>query len=199
VVSADGEAAVPSLSFEVPADLDAAGRIAVLGVICPYGSPTQDGTGCDGVEPGLAVTLELELARADDTNLNPTLEPESLRFDDEPWPDLPAVAGDCAGLGFAEVEAGSAHTLQVSLAESDRDALPHPTELDPRRESLQLSHFATAGELDRAFESIAWDSDDLVRRASWQAPGRAGLVRFWLVLRDLRGGSDFVERAICVR
>ena len=87
----------------------------------------------------------------------------------------------------------------MALDESDRDPVPHPAELDPLRESLQLSHFATAGDLDRAFETVAWDSGELVRRSAWTAPKRAGLVRFWLVLRDFRGGSDFVERAVCVR
>jgi hypothetical protein len=199
VVSADGEAASASLSFEVPAELAAAGRIAVLGVICPFGSPSADGKSCDGVEPGRAVTLELELSRDGDSNYSPTLEPESLLLDDEQWPDVPAAEGDCTGLGYAEVDAGSAHTFQVSLDESDRDALPHPAELDPLRESLQLSHFATAGDLSRAFETIAWDSGELLRRTSWTAPKQHGLVRFWLVLRDFRGGGDFVERAICVR
>jgi hypothetical protein len=199
IVSADGEADSASLTFEVPAELGAASRIAVLGVVCPYGSPSADGRSCNGVEPGSPVTLELELARDGDTNLNPTLQPESLLLDDEQWSDVPAAEGDCAGLGYVEVDAGSEHTLQLTLDEADRDPVPHPAELDPLRESLQLSHFATAGDLSRAFETIAWDSDELVRRSSWTAPAQAGLVRFWLVLRDFRGGSDFVERAICVR
>jgi hypothetical protein len=199
VASGDAEAAAISLTFDVPAELDAANRIAVLGVVCPYGSPSADGQSCDGVEPGQPVMLELELARDDDTNLNPTLQAESLLLDDAPWPEVPAAEGDCSGLGYAEVEPGSEHALQVSLDDTDRDAVPHPAELDPLRESLQLSHFATAGDLSRAFETVAWDSDELVRRSSWTAPEQAGLVRFWLVLRDFRGGSDFVERAICVR
>lgn len=198
VTSADGEAEIASLSFDVPADLEASGRIAVQGILCPFGSPNQEGTACDGVETGTSVTLALELSRDGDVNLNPTLEPESLSFDDQAWPDLPAGEGDCTGLGYAEVAAGSEHTFQVVLDELDRDAVPHPQALDPTRESLQLSHFATAGNLSRAFESIAWDSDELVRRTTWTAPKQPGLVRFWLVLRDLRAGSDFLERSVCV-
>jgi hypothetical protein len=64
---------------------------------------------------------------------------------------------------------------------------------------LQLSHFTTAGDLSRAFESIAWDSAELQRQVSWTAPKAPGLVRFWLVLRDFRGGSAFTERAACVQ
>jgi hypothetical protein len=120
-------------------------------------------------------------------------------FDDEEWPDLPATDGDCGGLGYAEVAPGSKHRFTVALSPEDRDEVPHPERLDPTRESLQLSHFVTAGDLSRAFETIAWDSDELFRTTTWIAPKQTGLARFWLVLRDFRGGSDFLQRSVCVR
>src|SRR5213075_778337 len=141
------------------------------------------------VEAGTPVALELELARDGDVNQNPELEPERIAFDADVWPELPAVAGDCAGLGFVEVAAGSKHVISLTLDESDRDPLPRSSKLDPSRESLQLSHFTTAGDLARAFEAIAWDSDALDRHVRWTAPKEPGLVRFWLVLRDFRGGG----------
>jgi hypothetical protein len=190
---------VPGISFDVPADLDPSGRLALLGIICPDGSPSADGTACDGSDPGTPVTLELELARDGDVNSNPELEPDGIAFDADAWPELPAVAGDCAGLGFLEVPASSKHDITVLLDESDRDPLPRPSELDPARESLQLSHFTTGGDLTRAFETIAWDSSVLERHVSWTAPKEPGLVRFWLVLRDFRGGGAFTERAVCVQ
>ncbi|HEY6079006.1 MAG TPA: hypothetical protein VIW29_09400 [Polyangiaceae bacterium] len=199
VVSDAGLAEEASLDFEVPAELDPSGRVLVRGVLCPDTSPSVDGAGCQAGGAAKRVTLELDLSRADDVNHNPTLEPEAILFDGEPWSELPPAAGECAGLGYAEVEVGSAHTLEVALDAADRDALPRPSKLDPSRESLQLSHFTTDGDLSRAFESVAWDSDALLRRASWSAPAHTGLVRFWLVLRDFRGGSDFVQRAVCVR
>jgi hypothetical protein len=198
VTSLVGDALEPRLDFVVPAGLDASDRVLVFGVVCPESSPSGDGESCEGAE-SLAVTLELELARPDDVNHSPTLEADSISFDGETWPELEAAPGDCAGLGYDEVAAGSSHSIEVALDAADRDALPHPSSLDPKRESLQLSHFATAGDLSRAFDAIEWDSDDLVRRASWTAPKQSGLVRFWLVLRDFRGGSDFTERAVCVR
>jgi hypothetical protein len=188
-----------SLSFDVPADLDPSGRVAVLGIICPDGSPSADGSSCDGTDPGTPVQLELELSRNGDVNLNPELQADSITLDDGAWAELPAVDGDCAGLGFPEVAVSSAHGIGVELDASDRDALPRPSKLDPSRESLQLSHFATGGDLSRAFETIAWDSDELSRHVTWTAPRDAGLVRFWLVLRDFRGGGAFVERAVCVQ
>jgi hypothetical protein len=199
IASPNRQAATASLSFDVPADLAPSGRIAVLGIICPDGSPSTDASSCDGVDSGTKVSLELELSRADDVNSNPELEADSIGFDGEAWPELAAVDGDCAGQGFAEVAVKSTHSISVELDASDRDRLLRPNALDPARESLQLSHFATAGDLTRAFETIAWDSDQLSRSVSWTAPDQPGLVRFWLVLRDFRGGSAFVERTACVR
>jgi len=198
IASENGQLDTPAVTFDVPAELDPAGRLALLGIICPDGSPSADGTACDGRDPGTPVALELELAREGDVNSNPELPVEGIAFDADPWPALAAVDGDCSGLGFVEVAAGSKHVVSVALDESDRDRLPRPSKLDPSRESLQLSHFATAGDLSRAFETIAWDSDELLRQVTWTAPKQPGLVRFWLVLRDFRGGGAFTERAVCV-
>jgi hypothetical protein len=199
VFSENGASDTPSIAFEVPDDLDPSGRLVVLGIICPDGAPTGDGASCDGADPGAPIALELELARDDDTNLNPELSPEDLTLDGEVWPELPAGDGDCTGQGLVEVAPGSKHRLGVALDDADRDPLLHPSELDPTRESLQLSHFTTAGELEHAFQSIAWDSEQLAREVSWTAPKAPGLARFWLVVRDFRGGGVFTERAICVR
>lgn len=198
VASDNAAGAIARLSFEVPADLDPSGRVTVLGIICPGGSPSADGSSCDGADPGTRVTLELDLARSDDVNSNPELQADAITFDGDVWLDVPGVDGDCTGLGFPEVAVKSKHSLRIDLDESDRDRVPHPDPLDPTRESLQLSHFTTAGDLTRAFETIAWNSDQLNRQVSWTAPEQTGLVRFWLVLRDFRGGSAFVERAVCV-
>lgn len=195
----NGDTTPASLDFTVPDDLDPAGRVLVLGILCPDGTPSADGTSCDGSDPGTPVKLELDLARDDDVNQNPELEPSTLLFDDSEWSDIPIAEGDCAGLGLPEVAVSSSHTLDVQLSEADRDALPRDSELDPTRESLQLSHFATDGDLSRAFETIAWDSEELSRRVTWKAPKTPGLVRFWLVLRDFRGGSAFATRAVCVQ
>jgi hypothetical protein len=199
VSSADGQADTASIDFEVPADLDPSGRLTLLGIICPAGSPSVDGASCDGDSAGTKVQLELELAHDGDVNANPELAADGIDFDDEMWPDQAAVAGDCAGLGFVEVAVGSQHRIAVKLDDSDRDPLPRASKLDPARESLQLAHFATAGDLSRAFDTIAWDSDELSREVTWTAPQEPGLTRFWIVLRDFRGGSAFVERSACVQ
>jgi len=52
--------------------------------------------------------------------------------------------------------------------------------------------------LTRAFETIAWDSDELARQVSWTAPRDAGLGAVLARAARFRGGGAFVERAVCV-
>lgn len=198
IVAENGDAPAPKLDFEVPADLDPSGRILLLGTVCPDGSPTADGQSCDN-GGGIAVQLELELSRSGDVNGNPELQADSIRFDDDVWPEATLSDGDCGGLGLPEVASESTHAVEVVLDESDRDALPRRNDLDPTRESLQLAHFVSGGDITRAFETIAWDSKDLSRRVDWKAPKAPGLARIWFVLRDFRGGGALAERAICVK
>jgi hypothetical protein len=196
--SVDASASEPELQFEVPAELDPRGRLLLLGVVCPSSAPTADGEACEG-GGGTPIQLELELARTDDVNTNPELQAEAITFDDAVWPDVPLTDGDCTGLGLPEVEPESTHAVEVELDESDRDPLLRNSELDPTRESLQLAHFVSGGDITRAFETIAWNGDELQRRVDWRAPKAPGLARIWFVLRDFRGGGAFAERAICVK
>ncbi len=194
----EAERAAPSLTFTTPPELDPTRRLAFIGVVCPAGAPSAEGTRCLDAQPGTSVVLEIELARAGDVNRNPTLQAASLSFDGQAWPDVPAAPGDCRGHGYPEVSSGSTHTLGVALDEADRDPLPRAVSADPPRESLQLSHFTTAGELSQAFDSVSPEDAQLGRTVSFTAPAAPQLVRLWFVVRDFRGGSDFSERAVCV-
>jgi hypothetical protein len=70
------------------------------------------------------------------------------------------------------------------------------------REELRLAHFSTDGGFTRAFSALAADDPEHVADVSWEAPSTAPvggqLARFWFVLRDLRGGSSFTSRALCI-
>ena len=106
---------------------------------------------------------------------------------------------DCGTL--PSVAHGSSHTFELGLDESDRDAVPQSSSADPPKEELQVSHFTTAGELERAFTVFEASDTNLAARVSWKAPKSGpvdGVVRFFFVVRDMRGGSDFIERAVCI-
>ena len=76
----------------------------------------------------------------------------------------------------------------------------------PARESLQISQFTTAGELNSQFSFVeaADDNPTTTVAVTWEAPQVAevpasGLaVTFTFVTRDNRGGTDWTTRAVCV-
>jgi hypothetical protein len=81
---------------------------------------------------------------------------------------------------------------------------PRPVAL---RESLQISQFSTAGKLERPFSTIdsAVGDDQSIAEVKYETPAATlipaeGLVvRFTFVARDLRGGTDWTTRSLCVR
>jgi len=185
----------PRLDFIVPTDIGG-DALAVFGSVCPRSAPTydDDGFGCAG-GGGTVVSLDFLLEADGRTNTNPVIEPDALMFDG---------TGIAAGLDCATLPAvgkGSKHTLSLVLHESDRDSIEQPTSADPPKETLQVSHFTTAGTLESAFTVFDAGDTDLRAGVAWTAPKTApatGFVRFFFVVRDLRGGADWIERAVCI-
>lgn len=196
--------AAPELTFSVPEGIAADARVAVLGVLCEGEAPRTDSVppACGDESVEHRVSLAIGLPGDSEPNRNPAFSDDAISFDGEPLVAAMPVEGPCADLGFLELAAGSKHTFSVALTEDDRDPLPAHDGVGPSRESLQVSHFSTGGELDRAFSYVSGDDGELSVDVDWKAPGRAEdggqLVRFFFVVRDLRGGSAFTERALCV-
>jgi len=74
-----------------------------------------------------------------------------------------------------------------------------PTQsLVDHRESMRVSWFATAGQFDQ--DRTGRDENDPATATTnhWRAPDAAGLVHFWIVLRDSRGGVDFASSDLMV-
>ncbi|MFO7179809.1 MAG: hypothetical protein DIU78_014010 [Pseudomonadota bacterium] len=188
---------------EYPADARVP-RLLVRGVICADGAPSDEGgERCAPNAAPLRVSFDLELPGPDDApNLNPSLPDDALTLDGEAWPPASARETACRELDVPEVPVGSAHVIRVALPERAREAVPPPIEGAPEFESLLVSHFATHGELERAFSPLPGTGTSLDVTVTWTAPATAPddgeLARFWFVVRDGRGGADFVERAVCV-
>lgn len=195
----------PRFDFTVPAELDpsAAPLLAVQGRLCPESSGSFEGDQArcsDGA--GLRVNLDFLVARSDDINQNPNFSADSILLDDAGWPLVPIAGEGCTGLGLPELSyTGDEHTIVVALPDSARQPLVQKSSADPKRESLRIAHFATAGELTSAFSNLL-ESDPATSvsfgwKAPQDAPAEGRLVRFWFVVRDGRGGSDFTVRALC--
>lgn len=194
----------PALAFTLPDSFPADGRVAVLGVLCEGEAP-RDGSippACENEAVEHRLSLGLWLAGEEEPNRNPDLAGDAIAFDAEPLAAVAPIDGACAGMGFVEVPRGTNHRFAVSLREADRDAVSSEDGVGPSREGLQVSHFSTNGELDRAFSYVRAEDAELVTNVDWKAPGRIDeggrVVRFFFVVRDFRGGSAFTERSLCV-
>lgn len=203
--SSEPGSAAPELSFQLPSDFDveANPRLAMLGVVCEAGMALADGEygSCEGSAEPLRVALEVSLPRGDDINHNPAFVAQPLAIDGVVWHAPPAAGWSCDDGTLPAVRAGSGrHAIEVTVEAASREPLPRELAVDPGEESLRLAHFATAGDLERPFSSVPPGAEAL--SLSWHAPASvdpaASLVRFWFVLRDGRGGSAFVQRALCV-
>jgi hypothetical protein len=206
VASAGPTSDRPRFDFTVPADLDPVKNplLAVLGSLCPdaTGNVDENGASCDAGEE-LAVSLDFLLATADDINQNPNFSADSLSLDGSPWAPAPALLSEpCEGLGLPELPySKSEHTIDIGLPDSARQTLVQKSSADPARETLQLAHFASAGDSSSAFSQLLGTDPATSVSYRWNTPKNAPvggrIVRFWFVARDGRGGSDFTERALC--
>jgi hypothetical protein len=189
----------PAIGFQAPETPGESGRLAVVGALCPAGVPLpeEDARACADGSWLLGVTADFPMDDGSAPNTNPAFVSYSL--DGAELGPETANELDCANL--TAVRSGSTgHALRAELDPSSRDPLPAVDSSDTTRESLLVSWFTTAGELDHAYSSIESDVADSLATAAWDAPGVAvpTLARFFVVVRDGRGGSDFLERRVCV-
>lgn len=200
----------PSLHFELPRADALAGidRALALGVLCSHGVPVlresiiDSGCSDPAAEP-LKFSLEIGIERDGEGNHNPDLMAATVALDDEIW--APADPADEAGSGCQGSEArpaiaagSGAHRIAVVASAADREPIPD----EGRREPLELTVLATGGELDRPYGVIEGDAESDRLEFAWEAPATAAadgtIVRVYVVGRDLRGGVDWAERALCV-
>lgn len=200
----DPSSAELRLDFRVPPDVDreATPHALARGLICPDSGLIlgPDGSSSCVSGSGTEVAFELALGGTPESNRNPSFAADALSFDGQPWPESQPIS--CAEPSLPHVPASSWHTLEVRMKDADFEPLSQPTAVDPARETLLLSPFSSAGELEHGFLALSADTPPEQRRMSFHAPAVAGsepsLVRFYFVVRDARAGEDFAQRALCV-
>jgi len=210
------------------AELQAAGadRVLVQGVICADGPPaadaiirfilgeTDDLNPCeDPNDEGRFVSLTIPIEPTpDDPNLHPEIS--NLFLDGRSWPppydqSVPRTApregckADLDGLSDAEREkhpsAGSeASSIELSVTEDSLQA--YIVDEMTRTEEMQVSWLTDGGEFERTFSFITDLPATVLTfwRPLVDVPEDGLLVRFNFVIRDGRGGTDWVERGLCV-
>lgn len=198
-----------------------AARMLFLGVLCEKGTPLFDVNdpalfSCEHdsgetVRVNGLITIQHD---KDEANHNPSLSDLTIVMDPytKPWlpnDDLPAD-NNCRSAEQPE----QTQPLTLPYADPGTHKLLLSYEADAREkhdgelETLELTIYTTAGEMERRF--TLWNPDDPTHKGKleadldWDPPGAdelpsgGKLVRFFITLRDQRGGFDFGERAACV-
>jgi hypothetical protein len=199
-------------TWTVPDAGGISGRVQVWGQICEGGALVLT-DGLPACAPGAKATLATIDLIVDGTgdgtgttvsNRIPDLPARPLTFDGAPWIE----AGTCAQA--PTVALGSkGHTMDLQILAEDREAYlaldGDPPVLTSKREVLQISNLADAGELGRSFSFVEASVTDAVTQVSvtWDAPdtmpATGNLVQVYFVARDMRGGLAYVERTICLQ
>lgn len=144
-------------------------------------------------------------------NRNPSLADDRLALDGAAW-EAPLAGGSpalepgapCLGRGSPELRAGQRSSIRFELGGDDREALedaPETYAAHPR-ESLVYTHLATRAGLERAFSAIDYDAAELGFEVAFDAeqapPADGEALRFVLLVRDERGGVDWLTREACL-
>ena len=217
--------ALPAFDFGIPIDAaERATQVQVLGLVCPVGVPDltvladpQAGFGdapcTDPEDPGEPFVLTVPLeddATLNTPNVRPFFATGAFAVDGAPWPAEAGFDSACneeSRLRFSRQQVGTVDITISGFTPEDRETFSffsdEPRELVTDRERLLISHFTTAGELERQFSSLE-DDDELEQTVEWDLPppeeiptaGRP--VRFVFVVRDGRGGTSWTERNLCV-
>lgn len=181
-------------------DLGGADGLLVAGTICEAGTPGTDASRpghCEGTDaPGVSFVAHVPRRDADDPateNQHPRATDALVTFDGEAWP-----AGMCGAQAARDHEE---HDLTVTLHDSNRESV---TGDNGDNEQLLLSWFTTDGNLDRHFSVLERDAaEDTPLDALWTSPkstsdATRNVATFYFVLRDQRGGIDWIERTLCL-
>ena len=195
--------AVPPLAFEVPPAVADGLEVLLIGVHCVAGTPDvegltmprQQGALDPCTEPGGLVWTQA-LAQ-DPANTRPRFPEDSLRFEGAPWPS--------ACVSLASFEGADPEITFLGLDTVTRDTVTtlsndQPPALIESRETLFVSHYTSEGELERQFNALG-DGLPAPSPVEWQPPEMLGgelRVRFVFTLFDGRGGTDVLERELCV-
>jgi hypothetical protein len=112
------------------------------------------------------------------------------------------ASGQAAAPAPAMVAPGAKVTIEAAWTDATPETYPVfnllTGALDTHRESLSVAWFATDGSFEHDRTGRGETEPELTTDNSWTAPETAGLVHFWVLLRDVRGGVDFAEASIMV-
>ncbi len=163
-------------------------RLAIVGVACESGEPRAEGTpqdfSCD--DDSHPLLFSFESSQEFSENPHPVLDDLVVTLDNEELPHVEVEAElDCASA--LSVAADETMVVHLDLDQVSRDA----------DELLQLSHLSTRGRFERQYSIVRDDAQKHID-LEFETPEESGVFRSYLVLRDGRGGTDWIAWDLCV-
>jgi hypothetical protein len=156
------------------------------------GVDTLASFGLERISCGLAnvsSTVSRQFNETYTLNRNPRLAGVSL-IDDATSTTVALVSAVVSHVGQ-----GRTVTLEASWADDSAESYPvydvQTKTLITKREAMVVSWYATQGSFEHDSTGRSGDETELVTSNHWTT-GPAGHVDLWVVLRDDRGGADFV-------
>ncbi|MGB8329106.1 MAG: hypothetical protein WCE62_03190 [Polyangiales bacterium] len=214
---------VPSQS-----ELDAAqaNRVLLQGAICADGPPAEDAivrfilgetndlNPCEdpnheGRFVSISIPIEID---PQDPELNPEIM--DVRLNGGPWPPpyeqgVPRTAprdgcrADLEGLSEADraaIPVAGSPASSITLAVTEESFQSYTIDDVTLTEEMQVSWLTDGGDFETTFSFITKEEKSVLTQ--WQpftsVPEEGLLVRFNFVIRDGRGGTDWVERGLCI-
>jgi hypothetical protein len=212
-MSVEGTGAPVVAPFTAPPAVDAFHSSLMVGVVCDGGAPALSGAmpGCgSGAASTNIVRFSIPMPVAGEApNHHPDVSNDTLELDGAAWTALPAgdAGGPCdAAMGLPTIAAGREEVPIRFVTDGDDRELAVPAMGGaPVPEELQLSSFATDGELEGSYQEIPSTDTrpDAAFETWWTPPAVKDLpaggvvVHFHFVVRDGRGGLDWTHRALC--
>jgi hypothetical protein len=167
---------------------------------------------------GIGVQIEIVVFPAGDPDLSravfaskkvlysPRLPAARVANSNPPLPELTVHGARCGDPLEPpwQVRAGDELTIMVTEPEGARETYQLPTfdgSVRTITENLSYQWYATAGSFSAEMTGGPLDpfGNEPALLSKWTAPNDPGEVRFWLVVRDERGGVSWLERCFAVQ
>lgn len=202
----------PRIELELPALPRGSEWLARL-VVCAEGQARFNRRGVGGCRAGSDPKEAFYRARVGATtpNRNPDLSDDALSLAGASWEVAERVplgrsCDEASTEALPRLRAGRSRTIRFDLVGDDRERLPaeeREVYAAAQTESLFYSHFLSASGLERPFSFIDSGSEqrrfevelELDSEERWPSGGR--VIDWVLVVRDGRGGADWLRRQLC--
>jgi hypothetical protein len=180
------------IAVSVPEDVPVGARLAFLGAACEAGNPVLDGAplgwSCSADREPLRLSFDAYTRTQSFGHQNPDLSGLLLEIAGGEIPlDDPRSPPSCSG-GVPSVAARAEERVRWHLGESARET----------GESLQISHFSTAGHFERQ-QSFVDELEEPEVGLAWETPAAEVAAKLYLVVRDGRGGVSWATASVCAR